>query len=105
MILIRAVFHAVMILPIIFTATKVWKRHNLLEETIGYLKMEQTSYENITTLFYFAVVIVPVLTILELTFYLLYQCKYHPWRDILAEHEEESSNGNQDTGTGGIEMA
>ena len=56
-------------------ATKVWKRHNLLDETIGHLKVEQTSYENITTLFYFAVVIVPVLTILELTFYLLYQCK------------------------------
>ena len=56
-------------------ATNVWKRHHLLEETIGYLPLEQQSYENITTLFYMAVVLVPVLTILELIFYLLYQFK------------------------------
>ena len=56
-------------------ATNVWKRHHLLEETIGYLPLEQQSYENITTLLYMAVVLVPVLTILELTLYLLYQFK------------------------------
>ena len=57
------------------SASNIWKRHHLLEETIGYLAVEQTSYENITTLFYISVFLVPILTILELTFYLLYQCK------------------------------
>ena len=31
--------------------------------------------------------------------------QYHPWRDILAEHEEESSNGNGNQEIGGSEMA
>ena len=57
------------------SASNIWKRHHLLEETIGYLAVEKTSYENITTLFYISVFLVPILTILELTFYLLYQCK------------------------------
>ena len=57
----------------------MWKRHHLLEQTIGYLPVEQHSYENITTLFYIAVVLIPVLTILELIFYLLYQCKVSAW--------------------------
>ena len=43
-------------------ATNVWKRHCLLEETIGYLTVEETSYANITILFYVAVVLVPILT-------------------------------------------
>ena len=58
-----------------YLASNIWKRHHLLEETIGYLAVEKTSYENITTLFYISVFLVPILTILELTFYLLYQCK------------------------------
>ena len=90
LILLKAVFHSIMLIPIIVTgdynkykifnfsfklATNVWKRHHLLEETIGHLPVEQQSYEAITTLFYTAVVLIPVLTILELTLYLLYQCK------------------------------
>ena len=31
--------------------------------------------------------------------------QFHPWRDILAEHEEGSSNGNGNQETGGSEVA
>ena len=56
-------------------AKNVWRRHELLSKTIGVLPEEQTSYDNMTTVFYVAVILVPTLTVMEILLYCLYQCK------------------------------
>ena len=56
-------------------AKNVWRRHELLSETIGVLPEEQLSYDNMTTVFYVAVVLVPTLTVMEILLYCLYQFK------------------------------
>ena len=90
---VRSVFHALMILPVILTgyqsvdnnkhiliqdflkAGNVWSRHELLENTVGVLPEEQISFDNMTTLFYIAVVLVPILSVTEILLYCLYQRK------------------------------
>ena len=56
-------------------AKNVWRRHELLSKTIGVLPEEQLSYDNMTTVFYVAVVLVPTLTVMEILLYCLYQYK------------------------------
>ena len=88
---VRFAFHALMVIPVIITgndklyhlcnsgflspAKNVWRRHELLSKTIGVFAEEQTSYDNMTTVFYVAVVLVPTLTVMEILLYCLYQCK------------------------------
>merc|ERR1719270_3231868 len=80
---IRAFFNAVMLAPIVYTATNIWERHRLLKSTIGAMNMEQVSYDNVTLLFYCVVVVFPILVVLEFLLYSLYQNKFHPWVEIL----------------------
>ena len=56
-------------------AKNIWRKHELLSKTIGVFAEEQTSYDNMTTVFYVAVVLVPTLTVMEILLYCLYQCK------------------------------
>ena len=56
-------------------ANKIWERHALLTETIGVMREEQESFDNVTTLFYVAVGAFPVLAVLEVILYYLYQTK------------------------------
>ena len=67
--MVRAAFHALMLLPII------WERHALLENSIGVLPDEKISYDAVTALFNVVVGLFPVLTLLEIVLYCLYQCK------------------------------
>ena len=53
----------------------MWERHELLENTIGFLPDEKLSYDNVTTIFYVVVAMIPTLTLLEIVLYCLYQCK------------------------------
>jgi len=69
----KAVFHTLMLGPIIFTATTIWARHSLLM-SVGVLDEEQVSYDNVTTLFYL-LYFFPVLSILEIVVYCAYQYK------------------------------
>ena len=87
--IIKTVFHVVMFTPIVytgnkkfkikslnlFTAIKVWERHDLLSATIGVMNIEQVSYDNLTTLFHLVVFLFPLLSILEICLYCLYQFK------------------------------
>ena len=90
MMVVRAAFHTLFLLPIIFTgeyqcilkyltflfsAKNVWERHELLENTIGVLPDEKQSYDNVNTIFYVVVGLIPTLTLLEIVLYCLYQCK------------------------------
>ena len=59
------------------SAKNVWRRHELLESTIGILPEEQLSYDNITSVYYVAVVLVPTLSLMEILLYCIYQCKVH----------------------------
>merc|ERR1712029_1132880 len=86
---IRAFINAVMLAPLIYTATNIWERHRLLKSTIGAMQIEQVSFDNVTSLFYCVVVVYPILVVLEFLFYWLYQTKYHPWVAILYDEEIE----------------
>ena len=89
---VRSAFHALMVLPVIITgndklyhhvcnsgflspAKNVWRRHDLLERTIGVLPEEQLSHNNLTILYYMAVGLVPTLSLMEILLYCLYQYK------------------------------
>ena len=90
---VRFAFHALMVLPVIITgndklyhlcnsgflspAKNVWRRHELLEATIGVLAEEKLSYDNITSVYYVAVGLVPTLSLMEILLYCIYQCKVH----------------------------
>ena len=97
---------------IYLSAKKVWKRHELLKSKIGVFPDEELSFENVNSIFYAVVGLIPTLTFLEIILYCLYQCKvsktetlnfelftiyykFHPWREILA-NEEVECNENQE---------
>ena len=87
----RALFHLIMLTPVFYTgnnreisalliyffllATNVWKRNALLESTIGPLPEEKISESHITTIFYVSAILFPVLSVLEIILYCVYQCK------------------------------
>ena len=90
----------------------MWKRHELLKSKIGVFPDEEISFENVNSIFYAVVGLIPTLTFLEIILYCLYQCKvsetetlnfelftiyikFHPWREILA-NEEVECNENQE---------
>merc|ERR1711862_201224 len=77
----------------------VWKRHELLETTIGVLLDEQLSHNNITTIFYVAVVLVPTLSLMEILLYCIYQCEFHPWRLIFSDEIQENPESNHESAT------
>ena len=54
---------------------KVAERHLFLLSTIGVMDSEQVSYDNVKFLFYFALIAFPVLAVLEILLYVLYQYK------------------------------
>ena len=54
---------------------KVAERHLFLLSTIGVMDSEQISYDNVKFLFYFALFAFPVLAVLEILLYVLYQYK------------------------------
>ena len=60
---------------ILSPAKNVWRRHDLLERTIGVLPEEQLSHNNLTILYYMAVGLVPTLSLMEILLYCLYQYK------------------------------
>ena len=53
----------------------MWKRHELLKNKIGVLPDEELSFENVNSIFYVVVGLIPTLTLLEIILYCLYQCK------------------------------
>ena len=74
---------------------------------VGVMDEEQVSYDHVTTLFYLAVCLFPLLSILEICAYCAYQYKvktyvscqhlartqfnvfqFHPWVDIIKENVE-----------------
>ena len=55
-------------------AMKIWERHELLEVTVGYFNEELVSYETATTMVVVAFLF-PVLSLLEIILYLIYQKK------------------------------
>ena len=90
----------------------MWKRHELLQNKIGVLPDEELSFENLNSIFYVVVGLIPTLTLLEIIMYCLYQCKvsetkslnfepltiyfkFHPWKEILY-NEEVGCNENKD---------
>ena len=56
-------------------AMKIWERHELLEVTVGYFNEELVSYETATTLVMVVAFLFPVLSLLEIILYLIYQKK------------------------------
>ena len=97
---------------IYLSAKNVWKRHELLQNKIGVLADEELSFENVNSIFYVVVGLIPTLTLLEIILYCFYQCKvsepktlnfelfttyfkFHPWKEILA-NEEIECNENQE---------
>ena len=54
---------------------KIAERHLFLLSTIGVMDSEQVSYDNVKFLFYFALFVFPVLALLEILLYVLYQYK------------------------------
>ena len=57
------------------SAIKIWERHELLEVTVGYFNEELVSYEMATTLVMVVAFLFPVLSLLEIILYLIYQKK------------------------------
>ena len=57
----------------------IWERHGLLSSTIGVMNIEQVSYDNVTSLFYMVVILFPLLAILEICLYCLYQFKVNKY--------------------------
>merc|ERR1719438_332394 len=95
MIAIRTIFNAVMLAPIVYTATNIWERHRHVKSTIGAMNSEQVSYDNITSLFYCVVVGFPVLVVLDFLLYRLYQTKFHPWAAILYDDVVENYDADE----------
>ena len=60
-------------MPIFDLATKIWQRHELLEATVGYFQEELIAYETATTLVRIVTCLFPVLSFLEIFFYVTYQ--------------------------------
>ena len=64
-------------------ATNVWKRNALLESTIGPLPEEKISESHITTIFYVSAILFPVLSVLEIILYCVYQCKVSLFDELI----------------------
>ena len=54
-------------------ARKIWERHELLETTVGFFKEELIAYETATTLVNVVFCLFPMLSFLEIFFYVTYQ--------------------------------
>ena len=54
-------------------ATKIWERHELLEATVGFFEEELLAYKTATTLVRIVFFLFPVLSFLEIFFYIIYQ--------------------------------
>ena len=69
---VNLVFNIVMLVPVFSTASKIKDRHIILGQSIGVRSEETISYDNSVTLVTSLSVIFPLLSVLELLTYLLY---------------------------------
>ena len=71
-------------MEIINLATNIWERHRFVKSTIGAMNIEQVSFDNVTSLFYCAVIVFPILVAFEFLFYWLYQTKVIQYTILLS---------------------
>lgn len=88
-------WHAVMLVPILFTGTKVRARHQLLKMTIGTFPEEEETYNLVTILMIVLPIGLLLLSFLELGLFLLYNGKMHPWKAIFVQPEEVHFQTNE----------
>merc|ERR1712183_550167 len=86
-IVVNFFFNFVMLVPLIYTANKIFERHDLLGETIGQRSEEKDSYENVQLLLMLVLPFFLITSILEPVVFLVYQYKFHPWKDIITDSE------------------
>ena len=72
----------------ILIASKITQRHNLLFNSIGWLKEELQSYEMVGYLVKGSLIYLGVGTLLEALFFILYNDYFHPFKAILLECTE-----------------
>merc|ERR1712183_618749 len=80
-------FNFLMLVPLIYTGNKIFERHDLLGETIGQRSEERVSYENVQLLLMLVLPFFLITSILEPVVFLVYQYKFHPWKDIITNSE------------------
>merc|ERR1719384_1514824 len=84
---VNFIFNLVMLVPLIYTGSKINERHALLEGTIGILKTEDHSYKRVHLLLNISLPFFIIASVLEPAVYMFYNTKFHPWKDILIEDE------------------
>ena len=67
----------------IFLADKIYERHEILSQSIGFFQDEMDSVNNINILYIVAIVVVPVLTLIEVILYIIYQRKVLKHRKLI----------------------
>ena len=67
------------------SATKIQERHIFLTNTIGFLPDEQVAYLNSWLIFETSILFWFSGTLLQWFFFMLYNQKFHPFKDILNE--------------------
>ena len=70
------------------TGYKVHERHDLLYNSIGYLKEEAESLEKVKSLLFGSFSCIVLGTILELVLFALYNAMYHPFSEIIFPGEK-----------------
>ena len=77
-----------LMMHIFFPAIKITERHNILYETIGYLPEEQEAYVKVWYIAGISLGCVIVCTVIEAGLFLLYNEKFHPFKNIIKKLSE-----------------
>merc|ERR1719320_1268503 len=78
--------------------TNINKRHTILSQTIGTRPEENHSYEQAQLLHPATICFFLLGTVLEIVFYLVFNFKLHPWKEMMME-DDDSNPEKQDRNT------
>ena len=78
-------------------AIRISERHNILSNSIGYLPEEQKAYEDVWMIASISLVCVILCSIMEAILFLLYNRRFHPFKNIIVDikpHQSENISMN-----------
>ena len=75
---------------------KISERQGILYETIGYLEEESLATVKVWTIAGLSLFFVIIFTVIEAWLFILYNDKYHPFKNILLDMDSKKTNNTND---------
>jgi hypothetical protein len=86
-----------LLVPIYALGMKISERQGLLYETIGYLEEESLATVKVWMIAGLSLFFVIIFTLVEALLFILYNNKYHPFKNILLDMEGKENNNRDDS--------